>query len=329
MNASPQLTLASFKAETSLIHQTANRYFKTGKSHVEEAVASGYRFRTAASLYAGLNKGPVSTSFSQAAFVARLGKLERPDSAEAIGVLLDGAKLTLEIERRSQARQRADHFSDVAYDVRAKITAADSEMITGDLIFLLPNFAKSSGEPYRVDSAHQFRQEVEHFAVTRDGRGRGLMTAKLVAGEWQGGLFIYDHAHQLDDIKCLGSVKAALARALLGAASSRVRCSIFRPDRYDVRAHRVELQLGSKVRSVFRTSPLTFELPVYQTRLIVTESAYGSVALGVGKFVGDTWNCDVYSNGISEEENPVSLADFKAQLLANVNDVLTRAGFSA
>jgi hypothetical protein len=147
-----------------------------------------------------------------------------------------------------------------------------------------------------------------------------------VDGHWYGGFYVFAPEHQADDTQCIRSLKAALARAVLPQLPTRVRCSIFRPDNYEVGAWRVEMRLPPGVQQLWNGSPFQFDLPQLPKRLFIQESGF---LLGphTGRFVDGVWKADLYSNGIAEAENPTSLAEIKRALIQCVDQLAIRAGY--
>jgi hypothetical protein len=322
---------AEFAAFTTQLKKSAARqHLRVQQSSLNEAAAFGFGVRTHAALLAALSEQRQFSSFSRSAFVARLKELlPIQETAEAVDALLDGVELDIQVAKYPPEKQRADRYRDVAYSISVQVRGAglDGSLKGPTTKFVLPDFAKDNGEPYRVDSAHTHRHD-DRFGVTRRGSGRGLLTAVLREGRWEGGLFIYAPEHQLDDARCLSSVKAALVRSILSVVSPRVCCLIFRPDHYDFGAWRIEMSLSPKTRAFLGESNLRFDIPKLPRRMVHCLSPY-KADVHVGNFIDGVWHADLYSNGVAEDENPTSIEIFKEHLLLNVNSILERAGFNA
>jgi hypothetical protein len=317
--------LPAIKAVKQKILKATQDHFKVKDSYLNEAIARAYGENTFAALSARLKQNPGGTpeAFDRTAFVARLMELDQ-QSAEAVGVLLEGAQIRIDIEKRGPALQR--RYLDVAYDVTVEVSGVAAEVLEASPRFLLPDFRMpDQREPYRLDSAHYHR--VEHdFPVTRNHEGRQLMTAELINGRWVGGLFVYAPDHQVDDSSCLRAARAALVRAILPAVTSRLRCWIFRPDGYDYGAWRIQMFLGPAIREFWGGSRLAFSLPELAHRRVHATGEY-LFDSGVGLFQDGEWQAHLYTNGIAEEKNPTSIGAVRAALISTVSETLRKAGF--
>ncbi len=299
-------------------------------SALKEAVARGYGFRTDAARAAASKSeqdtsGMLSQSFDDDAFERRLAELSDERSATTARTVLEGARLDITVTKVSAARQRAATYSDVAYDVEVVLSGVASEVLGGDVVFRLPQFGRGAvAEPYRVDSAHD-RRELADYQLRHHGGGNTLV-AKLVNGHWHGGLFVYAPEHQRDDARCIESVRAALTRAILPELPTRVRCSVFKPSQYEDRAWRVEIRLPSGLVRRWGSSPFVFYIPTFRQWIFQAkpEYRYGGVESGV--FVDGIWAADLYSNGVSEDENSNRRVEVWQGLLDNVNAVAEKLG---
>lgn len=322
---------STFETLSRELHGSASEYLRLSRSHLNESLARGYGRGKYASLLAAFKAEGVIRidAFDNAEFVSRLSDLAGRTTAEAIGVLADGISISVTITKRSNQRQRSYLYSDVAYGTKVEVRSSDGSLIRGSLPFILPTFEKSNGhEPYRVDSTSQFRARVDDgYAVTRFSQGRQLLNAALIDGCWEGGLYVYATEHQINDGHCIPAVKAALVRAILPITSPRVHCAIFRPDRYQFGAWRLELTLGAAARAHLRDSSLTFKFPKLEHRLVIPGDGYRR-DIDVGGFVDGVWKADFYSNGIEEENNPTSLDVVRNAYLFQINARLRDAGFT-
>ncbi|MPW23892.1 conserved hypothetical protein [Paraburkholderia piptadeniae] len=309
--------------------------FRVPDSQVNESFARGFGVQTYAALIAALDgdhprkqlKAPGVELFDHAAFAARMTELADERIAESVSAILEGARIDIKIVRRSPARQNPVRYSDIAYDVTVAISGVPPEVLELSPEFLIPEFFGLDGtELYRLDCDWSFRVDGE-YAITRKQSGQGLLNSKIVDGRWKGGLYIYSLKHQEDDARCLRSVKAALARAMLPALTSRVRCSINQPDRYQYGAWRVRITIGPVIQGFLGGSRLVFALPKLPKRLVVMDKGC-MFDVGVGVFQNGEWSADIYSNGIPEDKNPTGIAQVKAELLQAVNQALQGTGFT-
>ncbi len=95
---------------------------------------------------------------------------------------------------------------------------------------------------------------------------------------------------------------------------------LFRPDGYSFGAHKVEASLDAAETKAYAAWPISFHLPEHPKRLIHTPPNF-VVAVSTesgaklrGIFVDGRWEALVYTNGISEEENPTKIDDVKREL---------------
>ncbi len=304
------------------LKNATDEHFRVKDSYLNEALARGFGYRTYASFIAGAKEAtpPLHDTFDYSAFVARLTELSNDHTAETVGVFLEGVRVIIRVEKYPPEQQRVDRYTDIAYDVTVEVSGLAPETIEKTPQFFVPEFGTNGVEPFRLDSHHAYRAD-NGYAVTRGRSGEGILTAKLINGCWKGGLFIYAPEHQLDDARCIRSVKASLVRAILPALTSHVHCCIFRPDHYQYGAWRVQLSIGSTVKAHLSGAGLAFDLPDLPSRHLVISPDY-RFDIGAGKFENGLWCADLYSNGIPEDENPTSIADVKAKLLASVNEKL-------
>lgn len=329
-------TRADFSSLKRNLVAVTSEMFRVQDSPLNESFARGFGVNTYAALIAALDgvhprkqmTASADESFDNAAFAARMAELVDDRTAESVSAILDGVRISVTISKRPPARQRSERFLDIAYDVSVKVSGVSPEVLESSPEFLIPEFFKPDGpELYRLDCDAALRVDSE-YAVARKQPGRGLLNTKIVDGRWSGGLYVYSLEHQQDDSRCLRAVRAALARAILPVLTPRVRCAVFQPGRYEYGAWRVNITLGPAVRKFLGDSHLVFTLPKWPKRNVVMEPDFMR-DLHVGIFRDGAWSADIYSNGIAEDDNPTTIAQVKAGLLASVNEVLRNAGFAA
>lgn len=323
-------TTLSIAAHRSELKQKINEFIPLKESVFKEAYALALGFRTEAALSAALKSSPELSArpFDESEFFARLAKLTDDATADVAVKVLRGIDLDISVVKQSAKRQRAEIYSDVVYDVEVKVRGISSSLLSRDIIFHLPEFGREAGiEPYRVDSAHD-RRAAADYQKTRFGTGRGTLIAKLVRGQWYGEFFVYAPEHQADDTHAIRSLRAGLARAILPQLPPQARCAIFRPDKYQVGAWRVELRLSEAVQKFWGSSPFQFDIPKLPKRFFQMESEFRSNQY-VGRFVDGVWKADLYTNGVEEIENPTPIAAVRRALLESLDDVTLRAGFRA
>lgn len=321
-------TSTSIKDHQSDLKQRIHALIPLKDSVLKEAHARGLGFRTQAALAAALKATPQlpARAFSKTDFIFRIAELSDDTSAEVVAEILEGVEFDISVIKRSEQHQRAGRFNDIAYDVVVRVGGISAADLSKDILFHLPEYGREAGiEPYRVDSAHD-RRAATDYRKTRFGAGEATLVGKLVGGRWYGGFYVYAPEHQADDTKCIMSLKAGLARAILPQLPTRVRCSIFRPDDYQMGAWRVEMRLPPGVQRFWDGSPFQFNIPQLNKRLFIMPPGF-SVGPSIGHFVDGVWKADLYSNGIEEAENPTSLAEVRQALLQCVDQLVVRAGY--
>jgi hypothetical protein len=87
-----------------------------------------------------------------------------------------------------------------------------------------------------------------------------------------------------------------------------VTCKIHRPEEYQEGAWQITITLGARAKKL-GNGALAFTLPTLEKRLCIPEKAYVCAIGGKlqGSFKEGNWLGDIYSNGISEAENPTSI----------------------
>jgi hypothetical protein len=95
-----------------------------------------------------------------------------------------------------------------------------------------------------------------------------------------------------------------------------VTFEIVRPDSYDFGAWRVV----AKLRSDIEYKSLTFCMPSLPKRMFQADTQYRNVVAGElhGRFSEGEWHADLYTNGVSEDLNPTSIAAVEEELVQNV-----------
>src|SRR6218665_2350846 len=317
-------TTASIQTHQSSIAQRIRELIPLKDSTLKEAYARGLGFGTHAALTAAFKDASELSArpFDNAGVVLRIADLTDDETAGVVEAILDGIQLDISVVKHSNTRQQHHPYTDIASDVNVMVTSSGSVKSTmeGEVQFHLPQFGQGAGvEPYRVDSAHDWRV-VTDYRKSRTGMDGTTLVARLVDGHWHGEFFIYAPEHQGDDSQSIRSLRAALARAILPQLPTRVRCFIFRPDNYEFGAWRIEMRLTSAIRQLWDGSPFLFELPSLPRRNIIMGSAFRSDDR-VGRFIGGIWKADLYTNGIPEEENPTSLMAVKRALLQCVDQL--------
>ena len=304
-----------------LLYQRTDSLFSTKHSHIREGAAAALGFGSHAAMQAHVRDGrALSTVFDHNAYGHRLRQILRAwPSASAAAVVAEGVTVTISISADSSARSA--RYDNTQHEIELRVTCADGS--PAGHRFLLPNFANGASERYRVASwwSHRAEPSRPDLAQTRFGTGRELMHAKFVDGVWKGAAFIYDHEMQADRSRWETSVRSALLRAALPGATLGMHCEIFKPDRYDHGAWRVEMHAGSLARKELWGGRYDFVVKPLPARNLIAEQGFRS---GEERFriVDGVWLGDLYTNGIEEARNPTSIDHVHAALMRSANHAL-------
>jgi hypothetical protein len=314
------------------IHTAARSVFSISRSKLNEALSCGYGFRTYASLCAALKQAPLSdaTTFDHAVFQSTLATLEDWSKVPVLAVLVEGNAFDIGIEKwpSGPGQRNGPRDLDVSYHIVMNVSNADGKVVQGGQPFTLPVFAETAyDEKFRVDSGHGYRVTDGH-SVTRFRKGTQTLRTSLRDGRWGGEAFIYSSAEQQDDLLTLGTIKSAMVKSVLPTTSNRVICGIYRPDRYDENARRIEITLGTPVLDFLGSSPFHFEIPKMEKRFFVMDDGRSNTE-GVGVIVNGSWGAAVNSNGIDEADNPTSLDEVRVRMQIAVEERLSLLGFNS
>jgi hypothetical protein len=111
---------------------------------------------------------------------------------------------------------------------------------------------------------------------------------------------------------------------LLKKTSGIVSCDISRPDGYDFGAWRIEASLGPHVCEKLGNSNLTFSIPELPKRKCAADKEYGQFLEMefVGIFKSGKWLGHLYSNGVAEDKNPVTIEVFRDAFIQSVTQAV-------
>lgn len=106
----------------------------------------------------------------------------------------------------------------------------------------------------------------------------------------------------------------------LSQTEGNVSCEIYRPEDYDYGAWRVELTLGPQILRRLNNNSLVFTIPTLQNRVFHPDKGYVRAIDGElrGAFVDGKWYGDVYSNGISENDNLTKIESVRDALTQSI-----------
>lgn len=310
-----------------LINQTKDSLSQLApvkKTHLEEAFARGLGKQSFASLMAANNSGnefPLE-DFSISEAVSRYGALSKnPYDAELLRSILLRFNLVVGIVKRPLAAQGWHKYTDTAYDCRVRVP----DTLAGDVapeLFMLPENFGAFGMVVASRASHKADGD---FAITRNRSGHNLLSAEFIDHEWLGALYLLAE-QAANDQRYLRSASIALARSAIVSASPWVRCLIYRPDRYDEGAWRIDMSLGPAFYSAVSSLDISFRIPQLPERRFDVRPPYLwnlDPAKGVhdGRFVNGQWRCHMYSNGVPEASNVTPVHEVYRQLIESVSAV--------
>lgn len=310
------------------IHLVVQEHFTCKFDQLRQAVCAGYGSKSHAAMISKLNNGERLNleNFDHLAFTARLQGMGFPgETVLAINSIVDGRRLKISIDKLPDNPK----YSNTSYNVEVEAIHFSGESVDVPFFFIVPTFGglNGFGDKYRIDSAYNYRHSSK-FSVSRYPDGRGLLTVEGNNGRWRGGMFIYDVQHQQDDSHCKRVVRAALARKILVAVSPKFNIQLYKPDGYDARAWRLRVSLGDEVKSYLGTTSLVLNIPVQDSRLFLPDNGYRRDH-ALMHFKNGLLEADVYSNGISENENPTPIEDVYSGMVKSLHQTLDKLGFES
>lgn len=320
------LSRAYFNAQVSQLKQSVEAHcIKISPSQLAESLICAYGFSKLAAFDAELKNGnsQPAQGFDHWAFISRLAELTDYPTATTVGALVDGASMTVQIDRYSKERQRSHKYTHIAYDISLQIHNAKN----GDCIFQLPEFFSREGfELYRVDAAHDRRLANDPYRAKSRSPSRNALRTFTVDGKWNGGLYIYSSSHQDDDMACKRSVTAALTRAVLPLADGRFHCNIYQPEHFQFGVWRVELDFGKRSTRMLGNETFTFKIPQFPGRFWRVDTQHLAAGdFGIAKVVDGHWEGIVQTNGMEEADNPTPIAEVRRTIYIAAQNLLRNA----
>jgi hypothetical protein len=314
---------ADLKSLVLAVKTAVGRNLPITEKYLEQAFARGFELNTHSGLLTTLDAGLTLSlkDFRALAFIDRLAELSGDRfMAEAAAAAVFGVSLEIAVVKRPPARQVG---LGLGFDIEVKVVG-----LPGDALAETPNFvvpADFRSPAIRIESDHAFKVDGE-FPVTRNRDLRELLTAKIIKGTWRGVLYL-SAPPDADEARYIRSVTAALAREIMTAVNPWIRCRVFWPDHYDKGAWHAEVSLGHAAQTALHDSRIVFDIPQHKRRLVIPEKGYlfdlnPDRGVFAGQLVDGTWRGDVYSNGIAEDDNPVPIEQFRAELMRNVATTL-------
>ncbi len=122
--------------------------------------------------------------------------------------------------------------------------------------------------------------------------------------------------------------------ALIKKSKGLVTCNITKPKEFSSGAWRIEAKLGTQVKDLLKNSPLIFNYPQMETRRINFESVKQQkychdFIKGEGVFIDGIWSGLLYSNGIAEDDNPITIDSYSGAFIQEVIDTIARSKIMA
>ncbi|WP_061291998.1 hypothetical protein [Azotobacter vinelandii] len=305
------------------VHKTVQDYFSLKFDHLRQGMCAGCGSKSHAALLTKFGNGESVNmrNFDHLALIERLQSMGNShETAEATSAIIDGRRLDIEL-RRQPSNPR---YSDISYVLEVRALDHMNNGVQNPFFFIMPTFESQSGEPYRVDSAYNYRHSSK-FSVSRGPDGRGLLTVEGEQGRWGGGMYVYDWRHQQDDRNYKRVVSAALARKILPAISPRFNCQLYKPDRYEHGAWKLRISLGDVAKQRLGGIALALKIPALKKRLFLPDEGYRR-DVDLICFKDGILEAHIYSNGVAEDENPTPISEVRAEIVRSLHTALDKVG---
>ncbi|RBQ33669.1 hypothetical protein [Rahnella variigena] len=237
-------------------------------------------------------------------------------------------------------REPRDKFRQEEYLIYAKIEGLTAGLLEETINFLLPEFNSENVEPMRIYPIAQYRAI---FPGCRSQTNNRLLGTKVVNLEWNAVLIFMDSELAEDPETLLELVcrrieeaisKAAFDQLYINMKEMRVsdkgeleegifkryqNCVINynRPENYEAGAWQLEIVLSQEAMENDDLIGDYFFIPKLPNRLILVDGQYARAAMNpetneyeiTMQFINGKSKAHVYTNGISENENPTSLKE--------------------
>lgn len=232
--------------------------------------------------------------------------------------------------------------AEIALKQASNYPLLDNEIGLPEIRFLLPEFKDENGaETYRVDSFYYHR---DFFPGCRNENGR-YIGAKLIEEnrfkwKWEGAIFLYDYRDVNDPIAAKLAIKTELERTLIKAVTDTLNalkevlgvrpaynnssfeykfCTITfqHKEEDDYGAWRMTMALKEDAFDKTGQKFQRLTIPNVPQRILHFDGRNADYSANQSpgfRIVDGTATGYVYSNGIAEELNEVSLAEVAAQL---------------
>lgn len=305
------------------VHDTVQNHFALKFDHLRHGLCAAIGFKSHAALLAALKDGnSVDTrNFNHLALMDRLQSMGVSQAtAEATSSIIDGRRLVVNLQKQPPNPQ----YSNSSYILDVKARDHQQRSVTERFFFIMPLFGKENDPPYQVDSASFYRHSSE-FSVSRHPNVSGLLTVEGFDGQWGGGLYVYDIQSQQDDRNCKQLVSAALARKILPAISPRFNCQLYKPDGYDDGAWKLRVSLGDVAKKLLKNHRLVVQIPALEKRNVFPDKGY-RFDVDKMEFKEGLLEAHIYTNGISEDENPTPISEVRAEIMRIIYTALDKLG---
>lgn len=316
-------TPAAFDQLVHAVHATVQNHFTLKFDHLRQGLCAGIGLKSHAALLGKLKDGH-SVDMRKFNHLALLDRLQSMGvsraTAEATSAIIDGRRLTINLKKQPVNPR----YSDTSYFLDVQALDHQQGSVLEPFFFIMPLFEGENGVPYQVDSAYFYRHSSE-FSVSRHSNGRGLLTVEGFDGRWGGGLYVYDHRSQQDDHNCKKVVSAALARTILPAISPRFNCQLYKPDGYDQGAWKLRVSLGDAAKKLLGSHRLVLQIPAQEKRNFYPDKGY-RFDVDKMEFKDGLLEAHIYTNGISEDENPTPISEVRAETMRIIYTALDGLG---
>jgi hypothetical protein len=195
-------------------------------------------------------------------------------------------------------------------------------------------------DPSKVNSPkHSWGQD---FTVLIDTGSGGWSAAE---GTWEGESCLGLRWNGSDDHESIGNpqsrgnptwwivpaeLEGGLRREieLVKKSGGLVTCNITKPDGYQEEAWKIEAKLGSQVKDRLGDSSLQFRPPEMTTRRCNPDPKYVRAdANGLFSIFEDgAWVGHLYSNGVAEADNPVTIDAYREAFIQSVTKAIAISG---
>lgn len=316
-------TQAAFDQLAHAVHETVQNHYTLKFDHLRQGLCAGVGLKSHAAMLSKLKNGESvdMRKFNHLALIDRLQSMGvSRATAEATSAIIDGRRLVVNLQKQPPNPR----YSNSSYILDVQALDHQQGSVTEPFFFIMPTFGDANDVPYQVDSAYFYRHSSE-FSVSRHPNGRGLLTVEGFDGRWGGGLYVYATRSQQDDRNCKQVVSAALARTILPAISPRFNCQLYKPDGYDHGAWKLRVSLGDAAKKLLGNERLIVQIPAQEKRTFYPDKGY-RFDVDRMEFKDGLLEAHIYTNGISEDDNPTPISEVRAETMRVIYTALEKLG---